>query len=93
MRLGPAALLLTLTLALVGCAGDEADPDMTEGDRATDTVAETVADPRAGLSTGPGGFVVGAVDDAARHPGPVLGQLADAGFGALGITSYWEPGL
>jgi hypothetical protein len=37
--------------------------------------------------------VVGAVDDAARHPGPVLGQLADAGFGALGITSFWEPGL
>ncbi|MCP9484975.1 MAG: hypothetical protein MSC30_03875 [Gaiellaceae bacterium MAG52_C11] len=38
-------------------------------------------------------FVVGAVDDAARHRGPVLGQLAAAGFGALGITSYWEPGL
>ena len=38
-------------------------------------------------------FVVGAVDDAARHPGPVLGQLADAGFGALGLTSFWEPGL
>jgi hypothetical protein len=38
-------------------------------------------------------FVVGAVDDAARHPGPVLGQLADAGFGALGLTTFWEPGL
>jgi hypothetical protein len=38
-------------------------------------------------------FVVGAVDDAARHPGPVLDQLAAAGFGALGITSFWEPGL
>ena len=37
-------------------------------------------------------FVVGAVDDAARHPGPMLDQLAAAGFGALGITSYWEPG-
>jgi len=37
-------------------------------------------------------FVVGAVDDAARHPGPMLDQLADAGFGALGITSYWDPG-
>ncbi len=37
-------------------------------------------------------FVVGAVDDAARHRGPVLRQLAEAGFGALGITSYWEPG-
>lgn len=38
-------------------------------------------------------FVVGAVDDAARHPGPVLEQLGDAGFDALGITSYWDPGL
>jgi len=37
-------------------------------------------------------LVVGAVDDAARHRGPVLGQLADAGFDALAITSYWEPG-
>ena len=37
-------------------------------------------------------FVVGAVDDAARQRGPVLGQLVDAGFGALGITSYWDPG-
>ena len=37
-------------------------------------------------------FVVGAVDDAARHPGPVLGQLANVGFGALAITSYWDPG-
>jgi hypothetical protein len=39
------------------------------------------------------GLVVGAVDDAARHEGPVLGQLADAGFDALAITSYWDPGL
>jgi hypothetical protein len=38
-------------------------------------------------------FLVGAVDDAAREPGPVLGQLVEAGFDALGITSYWEPGL
>jgi hypothetical protein len=38
------------------------------------------------------GLVVGAVDDAARHRGPALAQLADAGFGALGITSYWDPG-
>ncbi len=41
----------------------------------------------------PAAFVVGAVDDAARHEGPVLRQLAEAGFNALGITSYWEPGL
>ena len=38
------------------------------------------------------GFVVGAVDDAARHRGQALGQLVAAGFGALGITSYWDPG-
>lgn len=37
-------------------------------------------------------LVVGAVDDAARHRGPMLGQLADAGFSALGITSFWDPG-
>ena len=45
------------------------------------------------MTGAPDAFVVGAVDDAARHPGPVLGQLADVGFDALGITSYWEPGL
>jgi len=51
-------------------------------------------DEDAGAGAGSGSpFVVGAVDDAARHPGPVLGQLADAGFGALGLTSFWEPGL
>jgi hypothetical protein len=38
-------------------------------------------------------FVVGAVDDAVRHPGPVLDQLHDAGFGAVGVTSFWQPGL
>jgi hypothetical protein len=38
-------------------------------------------------------FVVGAVDDAVRHPGPVLDQLHEAGFGAVGITSFWQPGL
>jgi hypothetical protein len=38
-------------------------------------------------------FAVGAVDDAVRTPGPTLAQLAAAGFGAVGITSYWEPGL
>ena len=35
---------------------------------------------------------MGAVDDAARGRGPVLRQLGAAGFGALGITSYWDPG-
>ena len=38
-------------------------------------------------------FLVGAVDDAVRHPGPALAQLQDAGFGAVGITSFWQPGL
>jgi hypothetical protein len=38
-------------------------------------------------------FLVGAVDDAVRHPGPVFDQLQEAGFGAVGITSYWQPGL
>ncbi|MDX6439483.1 MAG: hypothetical protein QOF45_2066 [Gaiellaceae bacterium] len=39
------------------------------------------------------GFLVGAVDDAVRHPGPALDQLRDAGFRGVGITSYWQPGL
>jgi len=33
------------------------------------------------------------VDDAVRHPGPTLVQLQEAGFGAVGITSFWQPGL
>lgn len=37
-------------------------------------------------------FLVGAVDDAVRRTGPHLAQLAAAGFRAVGITSYWEPG-
>jgi hypothetical protein len=40
-----------------------------------------------------GTFLVGAVDDAVRHPGPALDRLHDAGFGAVGITSFWQPGL
>ena len=38
-------------------------------------------------------FLVGAVDDVVRDPGPQLDQLHDAGFGAVGITSFWQPGL
>lgn len=38
-------------------------------------------------------FLVGAVDDAVRQPGPALDRLEQAGFGAVGITSFWEPGL
>jgi hypothetical protein len=28
-----------------------------------------------------------------RHEGPTLDQLQNAGFGAVGITSFWQPGL
>jgi hypothetical protein len=38
-------------------------------------------------------FVVGAVDDVVRHQGPALDQLREAGFGAVGVTSFWQPGL
>jgi hypothetical protein len=38
-------------------------------------------------------FLVGAVDDAVRQPGATLDQLREAGFRAVGITSYWQPGL
>ena len=38
-------------------------------------------------------FLVGAVDDAVRHDGPALERLQEAGFGAVGITSFWQPGL
>jgi hypothetical protein len=33
------------------------------------------------------------VDDVVRSAGPALGQLRDAGFGAVAVTSFWEPGL
>ena len=38
-------------------------------------------------------FLVGAVDDAVRHEGPALEQLQEAGFRAVGITTFWQPGL
>jgi hypothetical protein len=38
-------------------------------------------------------FVVGAVDDVVRHPGPAFDQLREAGFDAVGVTSFWQPGL
>ena len=56
---------------------------------ATPTGTTTATEPAPPRATP---FVVGAVDDAARHPGPVLGQLAAAGFDSLAITSYWDPG-
>ena len=89
-------MLAALALVAAGCSvggaeesGTDTAPTATVTDTVADAVAETVTDADADADA----FVVGAVDDAARHPGPVLGQLADAGFGALGITSYWEPGL
>jgi hypothetical protein len=33
------------------------------------------------------------VDDRVRHDDKALTQLQDAGFGAVGITSFWQPGL
>jgi len=68
-------------------------PALTNGATTVPT-GPSIPPPRTAPPTGSegGSFVVGAVDDAARHRGPMLGQLAAAGFGALGITSYWEPG-
>ena len=40
-----------------------------------------------------GSFVVGAVDDVVRHPGLALDKLREAGFDAVGVTSFWQPGL
>jgi hypothetical protein len=63
--------------ALAGCGGNDEPVDRND--------------------ESPGGaeepFLVGAVDDAVRHEGPALEQLQAAGFGALGITSFWQPGL
>ncbi len=78
--------LLVVALLPASCGGrDEAESTRTGV--TTTPLATTTPAPA------PPRFIVGAVDDAAREPGPVLGQLADAGFNALQITSYWEPGL
>jgi len=37
--------------------------------------------------------LVGAVDDVVRHEGRAFEQLRAAGFAAVGITSFWQPGL
>ena len=63
--------------ALAGCGGND-EPS----DRDTES---------AGRSDEP--FLVGAVDDAVRHEGPALDQLRAVGFGAVAITSFWQPGL
>jgi len=55
--------------------------------------ATTVVTPTATAAPRPPDpLLVGAIDDAVRQPGPHLGQLAAAGFRAVGITSYWDPG-
>jgi len=79
----PARVALLLVLVLAGCGGD---------DERTTTSADTKPRATTTAESEPDAFVVGAVDDAARHPGPMLDQLAEAGFGAVGITSYWDPG-
>ncbi len=68
-----------VALSLAGCGGDSA---RDRGDSRRD-----------GGDSATDGFVVGAVDDAVRHAGPALDQLREAGFGAVGTTSYWQPGL
>lgn len=68
-----------VALALAGCGGD------SKRDRGATT--------RPSADSEPDSFVVGAVDDAVRHAGPTLEQLRGAGFGAVGTTSYWQPGL
>src|SRR5215213_3104242 len=72
--------LVLVALSLAGCGGDD---------------EETNARTTTGGSPAPEqtGFLVGAVDDSMRERGPRLDQLRDAGFGAVGITSRWEPGL
>jgi hypothetical protein len=89
-----------VALALAGCGGDSArdggESRRDGGDSARDR-GDSTRD--RGDSTRDGGdsatdtFVVGAVDDAVRHPGPTLEQLREAGFESVGATSYWQPGL
>jgi hypothetical protein len=85
-RQPPPAATMTVTSTLP-------PPALTNGATTVPT-GPSIPPPRTAPQAGSEGdsFVVGAVDDAARHRGPMLGQLAEAGFGALGITSYWEPG-
>jgi hypothetical protein len=47
---------------------------------------------------GPHGLLVGAVDDVVRSTdpavaGPLLDETVAAGFGAIAVSSFWEPGL
>jgi hypothetical protein len=68
---------LAAALVLAGCGGD--DSERTES--TTGTADEA--------------FVVGVVDDAVREEGrgaQVMEQLADAGFRAVRIASFWDPG-
>ena len=50
--------------------------------------------PRSGGCGGeqPAALAVGAVDDVVRSQPALLGELVDSGFGAVAVTSIWEPG-
>src|SRR5688500_15969028 len=76
--------LAVLALTLTGCGGDDEPAPST---RAGVTTTSATPEPK------PPAFLVGAHDDAVREPGPTLDQLRHAGFGAVGITSFWQPGL
>ena len=96
-----------VVLALAGCGGDSQRGTGNSLPDRGDPPYETGPSTREGGESGPDGresgpdggdskrdnFVVGAVDDAVRQPGPTLEQLRAAGFEAVGTTSYWQPGL
>ena len=92
MRRPARVAALVLVLALAACGGDD-ERTATSADTTTAPTTQAATTNETEAAPEPDAFVVGAVDDAARHHGPVLDQLAEAGFGALGITSYWDPGL
>jgi hypothetical protein len=72
------AVWLAAAFLVAGCAGDD-DSERTESTTGTADDA----------------FVVGVVDDAVREEGrgaQVMEQLADAGFRAVRVASFWDPG-
>ena len=93
------ALALALAaLTLAACGGDEAAPPPPPPGTSTQPQPQPppTSDPETqppAPTPAPPAFLVGAVDDAVRQPGPPLDRLRDAGFGAVAITSRWQPGL
>jgi hypothetical protein len=78
-------------LTLAGCGGnDDEQASPTPTPSTPPTSPPTTAEP---APAPPPPFLIGAVDDAVRNQGPTLDQLRDAGFGAVAITSVWQPGL